>query len=403
MPNPFRIGFVSTSFPRYDGDVAGNFVFGLAREFSRRGYDVEVVAPEPSSRDDWRGGPCWLEGVRVFSAAYIRPRNLQQLFYEAGVPDNLTKNPLLAGLIPTALASLFAVSLRRARKWNAAISHWLVPSALITGMACSQKTRHLAIAHSTDVYLLRQFPLGRWLARAVLRSADHLGFVSHELRDEFLSLLDPRVSRDVRGRLSITPMGIDPNTLISEKSREAVRFELGLSGFMVLFIGRLVPIKGVDVLIEAVKNLEGLELVIAGDGPERAMLETQALKLGINVRFLGWIDPLKRAELLSACDAVAIPSLVLTNGRHEGLPLTLIEALRAGCPVIATASGATEELIEDGISGLVVPPNNSPALRDAIERLKREPDLIEKLSRAGRERAQDRDWERLAPLYENLI
>ncbi len=339
----------------------------------------------------------------MLSAPYMRPRRLERLFFGAGVPDNVSRNPFLAGLIPPALFGLLARTALQIRTWDALVSHWLVPSALIAGPARKRGTRHLAIAHSADVHLLGHLFLGRALARAALHSADHIGFVTEGLRDEFLSLLVPAAAADASKRSSVTPMGVDMDALAQTKPRDDVREDLGLDKFAVLFLGRLVPIKGVDQLIDAACGASGIQLVIAGDGPEREHLEKRASERAVDARFLGWIGPERRADLLGACDAVAVPSRVLLSGRHEGLPLTVVEALGAGCPVIATASGGTPEIVEDDVSGLLVPPDDIAALHGAMLKLKLNPDLAHRLSRAGRKRAEDRDWNAIVPMYEELI
>ncbi|MCP4675673.1 MAG: glycosyltransferase family 4 protein [Deltaproteobacteria bacterium] len=403
MPGPGRIGFVTTSFPKHSGDASGSFVFELARALVRSGHTVEVVVPEPAVPADWDHDFDWLRGVRVHGAPYMRPRRLQKLFFGAGVPDNISRNPILAGLVPPALFGLLAQTARRARRWDALVSHWLVPSALISGLARKRDTRHLAIAHSADVHLLGHLPLGRILASAALRGADHMGFVTGGLRDEFLSLLAPTAAVDALKRSSVTPMGVDMDALAQRKSGDDVREDLGLDKFTVLFLGRLVPIKGVDLLIDAAIGASGIQIVIAGDGPERERLEKRASERGIDARFLGWIGPERRADLLGACDAVAVPSRVLQNGRHEGLPLVVLEALGAGCPVIAAASGGISEIIEDDVSGFLVPPGDVDALHSAMMKLKLNPDISRCLSIAGRKRAEVRDWNALVPIYEELI
>ncbi len=398
-----RIGCVTTSFPRFPGDYAGSFVYGLARALAGRGHQIEVVAPEPSEPSAWRRDSDWLNGVRVFSAPYARPRHLQQLFFGAGAPDNLSSKSWVAGLVPAALFALVARAAKRARGWDAVISHWLLPSAFVANLARKRGTPHLAIAHSSDVHLLGRLPLNSLFAQSLLRSADHLGFISNALREEFLRLLPSSLINHARALSSITPMGIDLTDLVSVKPRAELRRDLGLEGFTVLFIGRLVPIKGADVLIDAVRGASNLYVVIAGDGPERAALEKQAKQSGVDARFLGTVDAARRGELLRACDVVTVPSRVLENGRSEGLPLTLIEALGAARPVVAAASGAVDELIDDEVSGLIVPPEDASALHRALTRLQNNRGLVNALSKAGQKRAQEREWSHLAPFYEGLI
>lgn len=135
----------------------------------------------------------------------------------------------------------------------------------------------------------------------------------------------------------------------------------------VLAVARLVPQKGIDVLIRATAQLDATVLV-AGDGPERAALEAAA---GGRVQLLG-----RRSDvpaLLASADVFVLPS------RYEGTSLALLEAMGAGKAVVATAIGGTDELVRDGIDGLLVPPDDADALAAAIGRLLDDPQLRARL------------------------
>jgi glycosyltransferase involved in cell wall biosynthesis len=402
---PARIGFVTTSFPRHEDDPAGSFVLGMARALARRGHTVEVIAPEPDRPAQWddpRAG--WLGGVRVVAAPYARPAGLQRLFYGAGVPDNLSRSPALAALVPGALAGLYLTARRRARGWSAVVSHWLVPSALVASAARrSLALTHLAIAHSADVHLLSRLPLGNRVARLAIDGADRVGFVADGLRRRLAAVVDPADQKLLDGRFALTPMGVDSEQLRAARPRERLREELGLGGFAVLFLGRLVPIKGLDVLIEALGPCTGLQLVVAGEGPLRETLEQRARAQGLDARFLGVVGPRRRAELLQACDVLALPSRRLEDGRQEGLPLAVVESMAAGLPVVATDTGAVAELVDNGRSGLLVPADTPVALAAELTGLARDPGRGRRLAAAARDSVADRDWSRLAPKYEALL
>ncbi|HUS31989.1 MAG TPA: glycosyltransferase family 4 protein, partial [Kofleriaceae bacterium] len=149
----------------------------------------------------------------------------------------------------------------------------------------------------------------------------------------------------------------------------------------------LVPIKGVDVAIDAMTHVgTNIELVIAGDGPERAALESRVARIAPSssrahvardraapgqrdpverVHFVGQLDATARDELLGRASLVVVPSRVLPNGRSEGTPLVALEALAAGVPVIASDVGGLREL--DAI--VRVPPDDPRALAAAIDRV----------------------------------
>jgi glycosyltransferase involved in cell wall biosynthesis len=399
-----RIGVVTSSYPQREGDPAGSFVHGLARALARRGHGIEVVCPEPAGPADWEPGAPWLEGIRVFPAPYARPRRFQRLFFGAGTPDNLRREPWLHALAPLAVTALARRARQRAVAWDGVISHWLVPSALAVGVIgrnADGGPRRLAVAHSGDVHLLGRLPGGRALARFLAGRADALGAVSAGLRRELEGLLggaDPV-------RVVATPMGIDLDELRAGRPREEIRDDLGLPGgdFHVLCLGRLVAIKGFDVLIESLSGAVGIALVVAGDGPERRRLEALAAGRKVRASFVGAVDSSRRAELLAAADVFVLPSRVLPGGRHEGLPVALLEAMASGLPVIATRTGGIPEVVDDGVSGLLVPPDDPRSLRAALDRLAGSSALRRALGAAARPVGEARDWAALAPLYERLL
>lgn len=158
------------------------------------------------------------------------------------------------------------------------------------------------------------------------------------------------------------------------------RASLGVSrdAFLVLTMGRLHPNKGFDVLIEALAHLPGVVVAIAGEGEERAALTALAARRGVDgrVRFLGWRDD--QAGLLAACDLFVCPS------RHEPLGNVVLEAWSAARPVVAAASVGPSELIEHGVTGLLVPVDDARALADAIAALREDTLRARLLAEAGR-------------------
>jgi glycosyltransferase involved in cell wall biosynthesis len=133
---------------------------------------------------------------------------------------------------------------------------------------------------------------------------------------------------------------------------------------MILYGGRLVPAKGVDVLLRAVSLLPStFKLVVAGDGPERPELERLARSLGVNAHFVGSLDASHVFELLQRCDVGAFPAV-----QGEGLPSFVVEALGAGTPVVGTDVGTVARALADG-GGLVVPPRDPSAFAAGVRQL----------------------------------
>lgn len=395
-----RVGLLTTSFPRFEGDVPGAFVLGFARALVRQGHEVEVLAPEPDRGAD---GPPRFAGVRVRWVPYLRPRRLERTFYGAGVLDNLRREPAAAlGLLPFTLA-LAEATRRRLPSWDAVVSHWALPCALIAG-TLRGRARHLAVLHSADVSLLERLPLRGLLAQRIAQGADQLVFSSQSLRARFGALLDPLARADAASRMHVCAMGVDALSFEGDLApRQRLRRELGVEGYCLLSLGRLVPIKGLEHAIDAVAQLSGVELVVAGAGPLEAALRARAERRGARVRFVGVVrGPLKQAWLRAA-DAFVLSSVELASGRSEGMPNSVLEAMQAGLPVIASATGGIRDVVQHEHNGLLVPPGDVPALVAAVERLRGDADLAARLASQGRETAALYDWNVLGPHFSALL
>lgn len=172
-------------------------------------------------------------------------------------------------------------------------------------------------------------------------------------------------------RVMIAPNAVDgrifgERVLEARAGRDALRAQLGLSGFVVLSVGRLDPEKGIDVLIEAVGRLPAAaNLVVAGTGREEERLRALAERVAPGrVRLLGFVARDELVPWYAAADVFALPS------RSEQWGMTLNEATLAGLPVVASdVAGAARELVEDGVSGFRVQPDDVEALRAALVRL----------------------------------
>ena len=167
-------------------------------------------------------------------------------------------------------------------------------------------------------------------------------------------------------------------------------------------VARLVPQKGLDVLIAALPRLSGTAAVwpvtFVGDGPERETLQLQAQDLGVSdrLRWLGFrFDP---ERFLAEAAVFVLPS------RFEGMPNALLEAMAAGLAVIVTdASPGPLEVVEPGVSGLVVPSDDPVALAAAMESLASDPERCRRMGAAARQRIAALDWPQLEPLWRSIL
>jgi glycosyltransferase involved in cell wall biosynthesis len=185
----------------------------------------------------------------------------------------------------------------------------------------------------------------------------------------------------------IPQMGIDASTFTPDpNARVQTRQHLGIepTAFLAGFAGRLSPEKGVDVLIDAVALAQTTNLLIIGDGPDRAALEARAGKLAGRVRFAGHISSTMMPSLLSALDVLILPS-IRTVRWEEQFGRVLVEAMACGVPVIGTRTGEIARVI--GKAGIVVPERDPAALAAAIASLANDPHECARLGKFARERA----------------
>lgn len=350
--------FVTTSYPSSPEDGVCGFVDDLAQLLVRHhGHSVRVVTPPHSGGAPAEAfAPVSLERVRH---AWIGSRAL-----DAGADCGAAvARSWRARVEAASLGVGFVDAVRRARHWSdAVISHWMVPAGLSAAVARARA--HVAVAHGGDVHLLGRIPAGARLARFVTRRADRIVCVSRDLERRLVAM-----APDASPKIHVAAMGANLGEPADPGEVRALRELHGATDRpIVLFLGRLQPIKGVDVLIDAVARAPGVDVWIAGDGPEHECLLERARAARLRVSFLGRIDRRTRRAALEASDAVVIPSRIEPGGRMEGTPVVCAESMASGRPVIATRTGGLASAVDDGVTGVLVDPDDSAALAGVLRR-----------------------------------
>jgi glycosyltransferase involved in cell wall biosynthesis len=229
--------------------------------------------------------------------------------------------------------------------------------------------------------------------------------VSPEERDDLVALgIAPRE------KFAVVRLGIELDERVAgeRNGRAESRRCLGIADdrFAVGWIGRMTAVKRTDDVMVAFKRLrdEGVDAVLClvGDGPDRPGLERRAHELGVmrDTLFLGYQEDV--APFYAAFDALVLPS------SNEGTPVSAIEALAAGRPVVATRVGGVPDVVKEGEDGFLVDPGATDDLADRLAQLARDPALRERMGRAGRERvlpryAVDRLVDDVDSLYRSLL
>jgi len=257
-------------------------------------------------------------------------------------------------------------------------------------------TRRLVYSHHGETFMDSIFDRSRLLSKRLART---LG------RADAVSSCSAFAARDLQrfGRnpseVAVVPNGVDLDAPIGPLPRG-----FGEETAFVLGIGRLVGVKGFDTLIRAFSHLvrrgadDGVNLVIAGDGPERQKLAQLARDLDLEdrVKFPGALSRPAVGAAMAAARLLVVPSHI------EAFGITILEGWRAGTPVIATRNGGPAEIIQDRQNGILVAPTSVDAIAEAIELLLRDPRTAEDLGERGRESAAQYSWERTVLGYEEI-
>jgi glycosyltransferase involved in cell wall biosynthesis len=283
----------------------------------------------------------------------------------------------------------------RAERPDLLHAHLSWPFACKHGVLAAWLARVPAIIGTAQLVLP---PDGTRQPRAVLRLFGRIVAVSDEVRARYGQDLGVPPARLVVVRNAI---GTEPRARAAAPEIREVLVH-GRPDYVVLTPARLHPQKGHTYLVSAAAATPGATFVFAGDGPLRGSLEAQAAELGVADRCLFLGERTDMPDLLAASDLVVLPSL------YEGLPVSVLEAMAAERPVVATAIGGTDEAIVSEESGLLVPPRDPAALAVAIGRLQGDPALARRLASAGRARVErefsaDRTAREVMRIYDEVL
>lgn len=292
---------------------------------------------------------------------------------------------------PTLLGDLLALYRlhREFRRWRPDIVATHTAKAGTLGRLAAVMTAVPVRVHTFHGHVLHGYfgSVGSALVRAGER-------VLGSLTTQFIAI-SPEIAADLdragigRDKTTLIPLGLDLDAL-AEPRDSGFRAELGIGEHQPVagLVGRLVPIKAPALFLAAagrvLESLPEARFVVVGDGPLRAQLERQAVELGLEgrVSFTGWRSDL--AEVYAALDVVVCCSL------NEGTPVSVIEASAAGKPVVGTQVGGMPSVVQDGVTGLLVPSGEAEALAAAMTRLLADAPLARRMGAAGSALSRER-------------
>ena len=418
-----HIGVLTHNYPRFGGDFSGTFVEALCDELARQGHAVTVWAPYdpayqrpliyyPSGAAGEAAGTASGEAAGTASGEaavtlrlyrYAWPAHLHRLGYMRSMQSDLALR-LEAYLLSPAL---FAAGIRHVladaarRRPDVLHAHWVLPNGLIGAAAARRLGIPLAVSvPGSDAQVAAKNPLFRRMAAFTFDQAALLTANSAELRDAVLPL-----GADLR-KFDMIIYGTDPDALRPDRRGTAeLRARLGISAEtpVILCVGRMVYKKGFDTLIRALAEAplaaRTLAVVMVGGGDQLADWQRLAQELGVAER-IHWAGSVPKTEIgvyYNLADMLAMPSV---SRPADGLNVCVLDAMSCGKPVVASTVAGNPLAVVHGVTGLLVPEQDPPALAAAVAALLDNPQAAQEMGTAARRRIEDElGWPHLARRY----
>ncbi len=385
---PLHVLHLTTSFPSNPSNISGPFIHRLALAEIRQGLVCTVLTPAGTRPSTWPQNYI----VRRFRYA---PWSCQRLAQQpGGIPAALAGQPWLYCLLPPFLTGMGLSLIRLARQHDIIHAHWSVCGALAVLTQPIHQRPVITTLRGSDVNHAKKSRIFNLLHKKAMQKSIFIVGVSLAIATD-LRRQHPGMADKIR----FVPNGVDNTFYALPTGRD----HLATSPFKLLFIGSLIPRKGLDVFLKALAGTNSQAswtLTVVGDGPEKDHLKSLAtdLKTDKNVRFLGNVSPDGIPQLMRDHHILILPSY------REGRPNVVLEAMAAALPVLATDIEGTRELIQHGKTGWLVPPGDVDALSETLAALIGRKKDLAAAGLAGRQWIQEQGltWENTAKLYSQM-
>ena len=407
-----NILMLSSSYPKFAGDVTAPFIEALARGAVARGDTVTVVLPEnrglqrPMSDYDGR--------LRLVTYPYVPVARWQAWGYAASLEGDVRLRPVVYLLLPLVIvSSLWRLWRLTGREhFDLIQAHWVIPNAPVAALVAWLRGIPLVISmHGSDVYVAQKLLPARWAARWAFGRCKGATASSPDLMQRAQAYLNAPTSN-----AAVIPYGVDPAmfSVPTADERAAIRQSLGIAADekLLFAIGRLVYKKGFAYLIQAmpaiIEAVPDARLLIAGKGDLHnelaAQISTLPPQLAARVTLIGSVAHDRVRDYLAACDSFVLPSVIDKQGNVDGLPNVLLEAMATGAAVVASDVAGVPLAVRDGQSGLLVPPGDVAALAIAIVRVLSDDRLHHEIGQGARRRVEDElNWQTTSTRYDAVF
>ena len=385
---------LTSSFPKYKGDINGNFVYELTVRL-KSDFDIFVLAPA------YKGCLKYeiIDDIKVFRHKQFIMNNVE-LAYGSDILAKIKKNYALIFVLPFYFYYLFNSFLKiiKNEKITLIHAHWIIPQGFVAVLYKTFINRNITIiatAHGADINSFNN-TLGIILKKYVLKRIDVLTAVSDELKKKVINI-------GYKRKVYVYPMGVDTSLFSPEKKDISLRVKYNINGKFLLFVGGIIERKGIRYLIQAmpsvIKQFPETKLVVVGEGNlKKEMIElADELKVSDNIIFTGSIPHDDLPSYFATADIFILPSL------SEGWPVVVMEALSSGTKTIVTNLPVFYEHDKKEKLFSIVPIKNSNAIATKIIELLRENEFSEKNNYLRLYAKQEFDWTVVSNRYSKII
>ncbi len=379
---------VTSTFPRWKDDPKPSFVWELSRRLTGV-FDVYVLAPHFPGAQRKEA----IDGITVYRFQYFIPK-FETLTDMGGILSALARNKLLYFQLPFLIVSELAALLRYARiiRPDVIHAHWIIPQGFLAYL--SFKIFHIPYiitSHGSDIFGIKGL---NFIKKLSLKHSKGVTAVSRDIKRKIMQDIDASLGIDV------IPMGVDTRRFRPRGKDEDLLRKFDIKGYLLLFVGRLSPEKGLRGLIEAMpdvaREFPDIKLLIVGDGDQKNALRalSRQKKLGAHVVFVNRLSNKELPAYYASADAFICPSF------REGAPVTYIEALACGTPIIVGDLPVSREIVGKN-RGILVKQNDPRDISAKIIRfLKNKKDSDNDLHRFVRDHY---DWTVINQRFLNVL
>lgn len=381
-----RLLITGSTFPRWKGDTEPRFILDYAKAMTKK-FEVHVLVPmAPGALEEEE-----MEGVNVHRFHYFPIHKWETLCYPGAIVPRIKEKKVRFFLVPFLLMAMKRELKRYSDKVDLVHAHWLIPQGILQ---CNIKTTpYIITGHGGDVTSLNFWPIKSMKKKCLKNALATVGVSGYicEGMKKLCSGINPEM----------ISMGCDLSKFTPEKKKKDI-FDHDKKNLV--FVGRLAEKKGVKYLINAMKDVDA-KLYIIGKGPLEDELKNQAEKIGVKdkIVFVGPKSHEELPEILASADLFVAPSIIAKDGDQEGLPVSIMEAMASGLPVVSGMSGGTNDIIRDGVNGYILDARDTELLANRINAIISDDELSRRMRKEALNTSKEYSYDSIGSKYYDLI